>query len=650
MKEFLDNQYKNLFLWSPFIAAFGSALYFSLDNEPLFIFPFIITVLSAAIIFKNKNIFIRAIALFIFGFFYAMSFTRIMDTPQIRDSFGEIEISGKIKNIDFTDDTTYIFLNAPINQINSKDNSDRYANIRLSIKDTSNFNIGDTIIGTARIFKPSQKFAPESFDFARWAYFSNLSGTGFFTNYTITKSNESNLRTYIHEQAKSKLSDALVLGYKKSLSENEQKIWKSVGLGHVWSISGFHMTLVGGWLFALFYLIFRSISKISKRIPAKYPAIICAWFGLLGYLFISGINVATIRAFLMATLIFAATIFGRGVLSLRNAVLVFWIMFLFNPFLVMHAGFQLSFAAIFGLLWFYQDSEYKKRTAFNRLFHFLYCALMTAIIATLFTLPFIVSNFGNIPIYSLIGNLVILPIFSLIIMPLVMIGTICALFGNMFFINLTNDIYNFSLRLAEHISNLPHANIVMPHVPSVVLILFIIGMLCIIFIEKVDSQKFIQKNINYCIGGVFIVLGLIIFILTPRPLFYATPDHKLVGFVVDKEIQFNKSRSAQHYFAFNTWRKYNKEIDSDKNKRYKCKNGLCIYKTEKWNLVYMQNFTTIMKNIEQMCADKSIDYIVTTFDIDINNCNAKILNDGILIYPSGYIKNFSNHRPWHMMP
>lgn len=650
MKEFLNNQYKNLFLWSPFIAAFGSALYFSLDKEPLFIFPFIITVLSTAIIFKNKNIFIRAIALFIFGFFYAMSFTQIINTPQIRDSFGEIKISGKIQNIDFTNDATHIFLNVPINQINSKDNSDRYANIRLSIKDTSNFNIGDTIIGTARIFKPSQKFAPESFDFARWAYFSNLSGTVFFTNYTITKSNESNLRTYIHEQAKSKLSDALVLGYKKSLSENEQKIWKSVGLGHVWSISGFHMTLVGGWLFALFYLIFRSISKISKRIPAKYPAIICAWFGLLGYLVISGINVATIRAFLMATLIFAATIFGRGVLSLRNAVLVFWIMFLFNPFLVMHAGFQLSFAAIFGLLWFYQDSEYKKRTAFNRLFHFLYCALMTAIIATLFTLPFIVSNFGNIPIYSLIGNLIILPIFSLIIMPLVMIGTICALFGNMFFINLTNDVYNFSLRLAEHISNLPHANIVMHHVPSIVLILFIIGMLCIIFIEKFDSQKFIQKNINYCIGGVFIVLGLIIFILTPQPLFYATPDHKLVGFVVDKEIQFNKSRSAQHYFAFNTWRKYNNEIDSDKNKRYKCKNGLCIYKTKKWNLVYMQNFTTIMKNMEQMCADKSIDYIVTTFDIDIHNCNAKILNDGILIYPSGYIKNFSNHRPWHMMP
>ena len=64
MKEFIENQYKNLFLWSPFVAAFGAALYFSLDNEPLFIWPFLITILSGAIILKNKNIFIRAIDVF----------------------------------------------------------------------------------------------------------------------------------------------------------------------------------------------------------------------------------------------------------------------------------------------------------------------------------------------------------------------------------------------------------------------------------------------------------------------------------------------------------------------------------------------------------------------------------------------------------
>lgn len=651
MKEFIENQYKNLFLWSPFVAAFGAALYFSLDNEPLFIWPFLITILSGAIILKNKNIFIRAIALFIFGFFYAMCFTKMVATPQIRDSFGEIEISGKITNIDFSDDSTRVFLNVPLNQLNSKYDGNKYANVRISIKDTNQyFNTGDTLTGTARIFRPSPKFAPDSFDFARWAYFSDISGTGFFTDYKITNLNESNVRTYIHNKTKSKLTDALVLGYKKSIPKSERTIWQSVGLGHVWSISGFHMTLFGGWLFALFYLIFRCIPWITKRIPAKYPAIICAWVGLSVYLFISGISVATIRAFLMATLIFTATIFARGVLSLRNAALVFWIMFLLNPFLVMHAGFQLSFAAVFGLLWFFQDTEYKKRTYFNRISHGIYISIATTFIACIFTLPFIITNFGNIPIYSIIGNLIVLPVFSFVIMPFVIIGTIFAMFGNLFFINIANHVYEFALGVATHIANLPYANITMYHISNLVLSLFIIGMLCVIFIVKSDSTKFVLKNINYCIGFVFITTGLIIMIALPRPMFYATPDHKLVGFVVDNKIQFNKSKSAQHYFAFDTWREFNNEKHMDKNPKYKCTHGLCKYKTSKWNLVYMQNFTSLMNNIEKTCADKSIDYIVTTFDTDITNCNAKILNDGILIYPSGRITIFSNHRPWHMMP
>ena len=109
MKEFLNIQYKNLFLWSPFVMAFGAALYFSCGTEPNFHFPILITILLGAIIYKNKNIFIRAIAIFLFGFFYAMSFTHIIDTPQISDSFGTIPISGTITDIDKTRTTSQTY-------------------------------------------------------------------------------------------------------------------------------------------------------------------------------------------------------------------------------------------------------------------------------------------------------------------------------------------------------------------------------------------------------------------------------------------------------------------------------------------------------------------------------------------------------------
>ena len=188
MKEFIQNQYRNLFLWVPFLMALGGGLYFSLDTEPNFHLPILITVLLCTVIFKNKNIIIRACALFLFGFFYSMSFTHVIKTPQIQNSFGDVKVTGTITNLDFVDDTTRLFLQIPIEQINPSTKENTNVNIRISVKDmTSIPNIGDTISGTAVIFRPAPKYAPESFDFARWAYFSDLSGMGFFKEYKIIK-------------------------------------------------------------------------------------------------------------------------------------------------------------------------------------------------------------------------------------------------------------------------------------------------------------------------------------------------------------------------------------------------------------------------------------------------------------------------------
>lgn len=647
MKEILNQQYKNIFLWVPFLMAFGAAFYFGLDTEPNFRFPLIITLLIGAIIFKYKNVFVRAIALFAFGFFYAMSFTNIINTTQIKDSFGEISISGIVKDIDFTSESSRAILTISGNQLD-ENLADEHINIRV-ILDKDIPHIGDTVKGDIRIFHIQPKFTPASFDYARWAYFHNVSGTGIFKDYEIIHQQNSkiNLREHIHNKSNSFLTDALVLGYKNTIPENESNVWKSIGIGHVWSISGFHMTLVGGWLFALFYLIFRSIPRITKRIPAKYPSLICAWFGLIFYLFLSGFSVATIRAFLMATLIFFAIIIGRSVFSLRNGALAFLVIFLINPFFIMNAGFQLSFAAVFGLLWFYEDKEYIKRSASSRILHALYLSLITAFVATMFTLPFVIAHFGYIPIYTLIGNVVILPIFSIAIMPLIMVGTICALFGNHYLIGITHNIYDFTLNLATHIANLPYANLHMPYVSNAVLLLVVVGLLFLILTVKPDSENVFVRNINSVLCVCCIVVAVIMCAVRQKPLFYSTNDNELSGFVVDNKLKFNKARASKHFFAFNTWRDFNNEKHSDKNQRYKCDKGLCQYKTKNWNLVYMQTITTTIDNLDKVCGDKTVDFIVTPVDIDAPNCHAKILKNGLLIYPNKKIINMLNLRPWN---
>ena len=57
-----------------------------------------------------------------------------------------------------------------------------------------------------------------------------------------------------------------------------------------------------------------------------------------------------------------------------------------------------------------------------------------------------------------------------------------------------------------------------------------------------------------------------------------------------------------------------------------------------------------MNNITKLCNDKNVDYIVSYFDIDSEMCANKILGYGVMIYPSGKIKNTSTKRPWNYNP
>ena len=161
-------------------------------------------------------------------------------------------------------------------------------------------------------------------------------------------------------------------------------------------------------------------------------------------------------------------------------------------------------------------------------------------------------------------------------------------------------------------------------------------------------KNYFLKNINYFACGICIAVAIVIKISSPRPLFYATDDHELVAFNIDNKLKFNHAKMAKHYFAFSSWYEFNNEEKPDKNKRYKCDHGFCRYNSKNWNLVYMQNFTALMNNIENVCNDKSIDYIVTTFEINAPNCNAKILKDGLIIYPNGKFTTIVNRRPWHI--
>ena len=54
-----------------------------------------------------------------------------------------------------------------------------------------------------------------------------------------------------------------------------------------------------------------------------------------------------------------------------------------------------------------------------------------------------------------------------------------------------------------------------------------------------------------------------------------------------------------------------------------------------------------MKNIKELCADDSVRYIVSYFDIKSENCAHKILRGGFVIYPGGQVRYVINNRRWN---
>ncbi len=646
MQNFLHNQTQNKFLYFPFLMTAGAVTYFSYSTEPTGWICYICLVLCSITIFIKIPILLRALTIIIFGFCYACTFTNLLNTPILPHDIRDTSVTGIVSNIEYTPRNTQIYLNIPVSDIGL--NGTR-ATIRVSINNDNDIKIpqiGDNIYANIALFKPKIPDIPNGFDFARWAYFNNLTATGYIKSYeTINHSSNHNihvLRTKIHQSANSFLTDALILGYKNAVSQSEKTTWTTTGIGHVWSISGFHITLISGWLYLIFYTFFRCIPQITRRIPAKIPALLCTGNVLAFYLLLSGTNIATFRAFLMTILAFTAFVFGRRVFSMRNVCIAFCVLFLINPHSVMQIGFQLSFSAIFGLTWLWSDI--KPQMPKNNFFKFIYAALLTAIVATIFTAPFVIMHFHIFPTYGLFGNLILLPIFSIAIMPMVAIGTLTTLFGWPVPLDIAHNIYQHTLLLANYIANLPISNLIISDIPNTAVFFIIMGLMCIILLR---TKYWFNKYIIACI---FVIIGITLTIITSKPVFFSTNDHELVGFVENNQLSFNHASNKRHQTTFNTWKNTIGVTNDKKNRRHHADHGVHTFNTDKFKLVYIQKFVPLMKNIEYLCNDKTLDFIVSYFHIDAPQCNAKILRGGFTITSNGYIKYIITKRRWHNPP
>jgi competence protein ComEC len=216
---------------------------------------------------------------------------------------------------------------------------------------------------------------------------------------------------YLH----SALLKSLLFGEEEEIPFEWKEKLNQTGVRHIAAVSGMNITIISNLI--LSFLLFLGL----WRHHAFYFSI----FLILFYVLMIGAPASAIRAAIMGILYLTAQHFGRISSGERPVVFAATLMLFFNPLLLRYdIGFQLSFLAILGIIYFYQFF-FEKLKKFPKTVRE---GLASTLSAQIFTFPILIYNFGQISLISPLSNVLILPILPAI----TILGFIFSFFGIIF--------------------------------------------------------------------------------------------------------------------------------------------------------------------------------------------------------------------------
>ena len=233
---------------------------------------------------------------------------------------------------------------------------------------------------------------------------------------------------------KSGYFEALILGDKNYLQREDINSFKKLGISHLLAISGLHL----GLLISIIYYILQKLNFTSNLIDNIIIIILPCYMG------ISGFSPSVIRAGLM--IIVYLILRRKNIANIDSLLITFLIMTIINPLYIFDIGFELSFFITFSLL---MSTEYIKKSK-NK----LQSSLKISVISFLASMPILISNFYTVPYISVLSNIILVPIFSIIIFPLVVCSYIVFLLSTTIFNILCKPLLNLVFYIFDEIQSI----------------------------------------------------------------------------------------------------------------------------------------------------------------------------------------------------
>lgn len=435
----------HFFPWSPVFLAVGIGLYFALRVEPPLWGLAMLGLGGWVGVFLGARIgpafgpLVISLALAALGFSLAGARTHLVAGPVLDFRYyGPIE--GRIVGIDRSaSDALRLTLDQVVlERMNPDDTPER---VRVSLHGTQGYiepQPGGVVILTGHLSPPGGAVEPGGFDFRRHAWFLKLGAVGYTRAPVLLLEPPGagqvlfKARMWLSARVQSTLNGetgafaaALMTGDRSGMSQETLDRLRATNLAHLLAISGLHMGLVAGFVFAAMRVGLLLIPYARHNWPVKKLAAGAALLAALGYLSLSGGSVATQRAFIMAAAALTAMMLDRRALSLRSVAMAALIVLIVKPEALVSPGFQMSFAATTALVAvFEQITLWQQGRQMPRWFAPVMGVVVSSAVAGFATAPVGMAHFNMVSQYGLIANLISVPVMGAVVVPMAVLAAV----------------------------------------------------------------------------------------------------------------------------------------------------------------------------------------------------------------------------------
>ena len=200
---------------------------------------------------------------------------------------------------------------------------------------------------------------------------------------------------------------ALTLGHKHGIDTELYKSYAEAGAIHVLAVSGLHV----GIIYFLLSWLFQPLIYLPK---GRKITVILVVLSLVLYAFMTGMSPSVTRAVTMFSFFGLARLLNRPTNSINTLFLSFFFLILWNPKLLFDVGFQLSYAAVFFILWLHPKiaAIYRPKYYLDKI---IWNTLSVSFCAQLGVAPLSIYYFNQFPGLFLLSNVVILPFIGILV-------------------------------------------------------------------------------------------------------------------------------------------------------------------------------------------------------------------------------------------